>query len=91
MTERRTIIFGGLVAAVAMSAFVVLSNIIVGHLRTWYYKPAPTHHHCDQCEIAYSRGLFHGIDYAERGVARLEDQDGHRFIVWCATPGNITK
>lgn len=46
------------------------------------------HHHCHQCEIAYSRGLFHGIDYAERGVARLEDQDGHRYIVWT---GDIRK
>lgn len=40
------------------------------------------YHHCPQCEIAYSRGLFHGIDYAERGVARLDQIDGCKYIVW---------
>ena len=69
---------------VVIAIFVAVGWLIL----TAPTKPAPTPHHCPQCEIAYSRGLFHGIDYAERGVARLEDQDGHRYIVWT---GDIRK
>lgn len=76
MTDRRYSTTGT-VLAVAVLVFAVF----------WFACLRPTstrvnYHHCHQCEIAYSRGLFHGLDYAERGVARLDQIDGHRYIVW---------